>query len=79
MFGFVKKVSVVAMTFVSCNALECVSMTNQGYRARSQIMNINHNEPSFYPYGVKWTNSVVVVIISMIHMQNYVFLTLLKT
>ena len=41
MFGFVKKVSVVAMTFVSCNALECVSMTNQGYRARSQIMNIN--------------------------------------
>ena len=41
------------MTFVSCNALECVSMTNQGYRARSQIMNINHNEPSFYPYSVK--------------------------
>ena len=44
---------VVAMSFFSCNALKCVSMNNQECKVRPEIININSNEPSFYPYSVK--------------------------
>ena len=72
----------VAMTFFSCNALsttslKCASMNNQDSRARPKIINVNSHEPLFYPYSIKVNNSGVVVMISMTHMQNYVFLTLL--
>ena len=53
MFGFIKKVFVVAMTFFGCNALKCVLMNNQECKIRPQIININSNEPSFYPYTIK--------------------------
>ena len=61
-----------AMMF-SCNVLNaipltCVSMNNQE-RLRPKMINVNSNEPSFYPCSC----------ISMIHMQNYVFLMLLRT
>ena len=41
------------MLFFSCNALTCVSMNNQECKVRPEIININSNEPSFYPYIVK--------------------------
>ena len=44
---------VVAMSFFSCNALKCISMNNQECKVRPEIININSNEPSFYPYSVK--------------------------
>ena len=58
MFGFIKKVLVVAMTFFlfnlsNVNSLECVSMNNQECRIRSEIINVNTNEPMFYPYSIK--------------------------
>ena len=34
------------------NSLKCVSMSNQEYKARPAIMNINNNETLFYPYSV---------------------------
>ena len=34
------------------NSLECVSMNNQECKARAKI-NINNNEPVFYPFSVK--------------------------
>ena len=34
------------------NPMKCVSISNQGCRVRSAIMNINSNEPLFYPYTV---------------------------
>ena len=45
------------MTFFSCNvlnvnSLECVSMNNQECKTRSEIININTNEPMFYPYSI---------------------------
>ena len=69
---------VVAMPFFS-NAVKCVSMNNQECKVRPKIISINSNEPSFYPYSVKIVKVVEVGIISMIHLQNYVFLMLLKT
>ena len=53
MFGFIKTLFVVGTSFFSCNALECVSMNNQECKVRPEIININSNEPSFYPYSVQ--------------------------
>ena len=49
MFGFVKKVFVVAMTFFSCtvlnvNPLKCVSMNNQKCKVRPEIITVNSNK-----------------------------------
>ena len=57
MLGFVKQIFVSEM-FFSCNlsnvnSLKCVSMNNQESKVRPEIININSNEPSFYPYSVK--------------------------
>ena len=46
------------MTYFGCNipgvnSLKYVSMSNQECRIRSEIININSNEPSFYPYSIK--------------------------
>ena len=41
------------MSIFICNALKCVSMNNQECKVRPEIININSNEPSFYPYSVK--------------------------
>ena len=49
MLRFIEKLFVVAMTFFSCNALKCVSMNNQVCEVRPEIININSNEPLFYP------------------------------
>ena len=43
-----------AITFIGCNVLnanplKCVSINNQEYRTRLEIVNINSNEPLFYP------------------------------
>ena len=58
MLGFVKQIFVSAVMFFGCNALnviplKCISMSNQECRIRPEIININSNEPSFYPYCVK--------------------------
>ena len=41
------------MSFFCCNALKCVSMNNQECRIRPEIINVNTNEHSFYPYSVQ--------------------------
>ena len=64
---------------LNVNPLKYVSMNNQKRKIRPEIINVNSNELSFYPYSVKIVNVMEVVIISMIYMQNYVFLVLLKT
>ena len=53
MFGFIKKLFVVAMTFFSCNALECVLMNNQEFKVRPQVVNINSDNHFFYPYSIQ--------------------------
>ena len=43
------------VAFFSCNALKCVSMNNQKWKGRPEILNIDSNEPSFDPYSIKIT------------------------
>ena len=38
---------------LSVNSLECASMNNQQCKARPKIIDINNNEPVFYPYSIK--------------------------
>ena len=58
MFGFVKQIFVSTMIFLGwilsrVNSLKCVSINNQECKVRPEIININSNEPSFYPCRVK--------------------------
>ena len=55
MFGFIQKIFVVTVTFLvsNVNSLECVSLNNQECKIRSEIININNNEPVFYPVSIK--------------------------
>ena len=58
MLKFVKQIFISAMMFFSCNilnvnSLERVSMSNQECKARPEIINVNRDEPSFYPCSVK--------------------------
>ena len=81
MLGFIKKRFFTAITFFSCrvlnvNSLKCVSMNNQECKITSEIININTNEPMFYPYRIT-INIKAVVILLMTHMLSYVFLILL--
>ena len=38
---------------LSVNLLKCVLMNTQVRKVRPQLININSNEPLFYPYSVK--------------------------
>ena len=57
MFGFVKKVFFVGITilstFTSVNSLSCISMNNQECKVRPQIVNVNSDEPVFFPFSIK--------------------------
>ena len=56
MFGFIKKCFFTVITFFSLsnvNSLECVSMSNEECKIWTEIININTNEPMFYPYSIK--------------------------
>ena len=53
-----KQVFVSAMMFFgrnlsSVNPLECASMNNQECKVRPEIVNVNSNEPVFYPFSIK--------------------------
>ena len=54
-FSFVKKVFLLGLTVLSSitNALECVLIKNQECKGRPKTININSNNPTFYPFSVK--------------------------
>ena len=54
-FSFVKKFFVLGLTILSniTNALDCVLMKNQECKIKPEIININSNNPIFYPFSIK--------------------------
>ena len=61
MFGFIKTIfltglaflsSLVSATPLSC-ILICILMNNQAFKIKPEIINVNSNEPVFYPSSVK--------------------------
>ena len=54
-FRTVKKVFFLGLTILSnfTNALDCISMENQECKVRPEVININSNNPMFYPFSIK--------------------------
>ena len=64
MLGFIKKCFFTAMTFVNfdlsnVNSLKCFSMNNQEYKIRTEIINLNPNEPIFYTINDPYAKTCV--------------------
>ena len=62
----------------SVNPLECVSMNNRECKVRPEIVNVNSNEPLFYPFSIKGSKCRGSCNNINIPMQNCVILMLLK-
>ena len=45
--------SLFLSSLVSTAALSCISMNNQACKVRPKIINVNSNEPVFYPFSIK--------------------------
>ena len=56
-FGFIKKIFLIGSLFlsslVSTNPFSCILMNNQACKVRPEIINVNTNEPVFYPFSIK--------------------------
>ena len=61
-FGFVEKMFFIGLTilpgFANVNSLNeiplsCMSMSNQECKTRPQIVNVNRDEPVFFPFSIK--------------------------
>ena len=57
MFVFIKKLFHIGSLFLSSLAsttqLSCISINNQAYKVRPEIINVNSNEPVFCPFSIK--------------------------
>ena len=57
MLVFIKTIFYIGSLFlsslVSTTSLNCISMKNQECKIRSEIINVNSNEPIFYPFSIK--------------------------
>ena len=61
-FGLIKELFFTGLAilsnFASINSfnaipLSCISMSNQEYRTRTQVANVNGDEPVFFPFSIK--------------------------
>ena len=63
MFGFIKKLFLAGLTvlssvnLLSATLLSCISMNNQACKVRPEIINVNSDEPVFYPFSIKTSKS----------------------
>ena len=57
MFRFVKQIVISAMilfnSLLNVNSLECIAMKNQECKKRPEIVDVNSNNPMFYPFSIK--------------------------
>ena len=57
MFKFVEKQFFLGLTilsdFINVTPLNCISMKNQECKVRPEIINVNSNEPIFYPFSIE--------------------------
>ena len=57
MFKFILQIFISTLIFFgglsSVNLLECVSMNNQECKVTPEIVNVNSNEPLFYPFSIR--------------------------
>ena len=80
MFVFIVKIfhigSLFLSSLVSTTLLKCISMKNQECKTRPKVINVNSNNPLFYPFSIKINKCSGNCNNVNIHMQKYVFLML---
>ena len=47
---------VVSTFLTSVNLLSCISMDNRECKVRPEVVDVNSNEPVFYPFSIKTSN-----------------------
>ena len=50
---FVSAIIFFDCSLLSANSLECVSINNQEYKVKPEIVNVDSNEPIFYPFSIR--------------------------
>ena len=83
MFGFIRQIFFTRTIFCSCNVLnvnllKCLSMNNQECKIRTKIIDINNNEPTFYPFSINVNKCSGSCDNINDPYRNYAFLMLLK-
>ena len=59
MIGFIKKYCFTGLTILSSvnplngTPLKCISVTKQEFKVRPTIVNVNSDEPVFYPFSIR--------------------------
>ena len=57
MFRFIKQIFISGLMYFenlsNVNSLECVSIKNQKFKVRPEIVDINSKNPIFYPFSIK--------------------------
>ena len=59
MFVFIKKIFLTGLTVLShlnplsATSLSCIWMYSQECKIRPEIINVNSDEPAFYPFSIK--------------------------
>ena len=57
MFGFVKIMFFtglkILLNLTSVNSLSCILMNDQECKTRPQVVNVNGDEPVFFPFSIK--------------------------
>ena len=48
-----KYLDLLKSVFISVSSLSCISMNNQACKERPEIIDVNSNDPVFYPFSVK--------------------------
>ena len=56
-FRFAKKVFFIGLTilsdFTNTSSMSCISMKNQECKTRAQVINVNGDEPVFFPFSIE--------------------------
>ena len=80
MLEFVNQIFISAMMFFSyfpsLNSLKCISMNNQECKVRPENVNVNSDEPVFYPFSIKTSKCSGSYNNINVHMQKCLFLML---
>ena len=57
MFNFIKQIFISTVIFfgglLNVDSLKCISLKNQECKLRPEIVNIDSNDPIFYPFSIK--------------------------
>ena len=47
----------ILSSFTNASSLSCIPMNNQACKARPETINVNSNNPVFYPFSIKTSKS----------------------